>query len=83
MKAGPVVASVTLVAYMATLCPTIMGGDSGELIAAAYTLSVAHPPGYPLYVLLTKMSFYSGPMRHLPGRQMRFRRGRAPQRQAA
>jgi hypothetical protein len=28
------------------------GGDSGELTMAAATLGVAHPPGYPLYVLL-------------------------------
>ena len=27
-------------------------GDSGELIASAYVLGVAHPPGYPLYMLL-------------------------------
>jgi tetratricopeptide (TPR) repeat protein len=27
--------------------------DSGELILAAKTLGVAHPPGFPLYVLLT------------------------------
>jgi hypothetical protein len=40
-----------LAAYAATLNPTVPAGDSGELIAAAATLGVAHPPGYPLYVL--------------------------------
>ncbi|MBI5597827.1 MAG: DUF2723 domain-containing protein [Elusimicrobia bacterium] len=31
--------------------PAVSVGDSGEFIAAAATLSVLHPPGYPLYVL--------------------------------
>ena len=38
--------------YVKTLAPTVSFFDSGELISAAYTLGVAHPPGYPLYVLL-------------------------------
>ncbi|CAG2198436.1 Transmembrane protein 260 [Mytilus edulis] len=38
--------------YVATLYPSVPGGDSGELIAAAYELGVAHPPGYPLFTLL-------------------------------
>lgn len=35
-----------------TACRTVYFGDSGELIAAARSLGVAHPPGYPLYTLL-------------------------------
>lgn len=31
---------------------SIYAGDSGELVAAAYTWGIAHPPGYPLYTLL-------------------------------
>ena len=34
--------------YLATACPTVYFGDSGELIAAADSLGVAHPPGYPI-----------------------------------
>jgi hypothetical protein len=41
--------------YGATLCPTIYWYDSAELIAAAETLGIPHPPGYPLYTLLGKV----------------------------
>ena len=35
--------------------PTITGDDSGELVSAAYTLGIAHPPGYPLWCMLGKL----------------------------
>ncbi len=38
--------------YIRTICPTVYGGDSGELTTVAYTLGIAHPPGYPLYTLI-------------------------------
>jgi len=41
------------VVYARTACPTIFGGDSAELAAAAATFGVPHPPGYPLYTLAT------------------------------
>ena len=41
--------------YLATLYPRVPGGDSGELIAAAYQLGVGHPPGYPLFCILEKI----------------------------
>jgi tetratricopeptide (TPR) repeat protein len=44
------VAAITL--YIFTLAPTVTLVDSGELMVAAKTLGVAHPPGFPLYVLL-------------------------------
>ncbi len=43
---------VALLVYIHSLCPTVVGGDSGELIVAADVFGVAHPPGYPLYTLL-------------------------------
>ena len=46
------VAVPALVVYGITLAPTITTGDSGELVTAAATLSLAHPTGYPLYLLL-------------------------------
>src|SRR5438477_13110552 len=51
-----VVAAFSLGIYASTLAPSIAwgngGADSGELAVAAYHLGVAHPTGYPLYVLL-------------------------------
>nr|HDM59116.1 DUF2723 domain-containing protein [Bacillota bacterium] len=41
--------------YLKTLCPTIYVGDSGELITAASCLGIAHPPGYPIFVILIKI----------------------------
>ncbi len=47
-----ITALVSFILYLKTLCPTVYSGDSGELCAAAYTLSIAHPPGYPLYTII-------------------------------
>jgi 4-amino-4-deoxy-L-arabinose transferase-like glycosyltransferase len=50
------VAAVALSAYLATLAPGLtfqhFGTDGGDLITAAWTLGVPHPPGYPTYTLL-------------------------------
>jgi Tfp pilus assembly protein PilF len=43
------------VIYLLTLCPTVHWGDSGELITAAYTLGIPHPPGHPLYAIIGKL----------------------------
>ncbi len=40
--------------YLVTLAPTVTFADAGELAAAVYFLDVAHPPGFPLYLLLGK-----------------------------
>src|SRR5947199_8625057 len=48
-------AIVTLVAgalYFLTAARDIVVGDTPELITAAVTLGVAHPPGYPLFTML-------------------------------
>lgn len=47
---GVVLSSLAL--YMASLAPTVTVGDSGELIVAAHSLGVCHPPGYPLWCLV-------------------------------
>lgn len=46
---------ITLVVYILTLAPSVYFGHSAELTAAAYNLGIAHPPGYPLYLLLGKL----------------------------
>jgi len=46
--------AITLLVYLLTLAPTVTGEDSGELIAAAYTLGIPHPSGYPLWCLVTQ-----------------------------
>lgn len=46
---------IALVVYILTLAPEITGEDSGELITAAYTLGIPHPPGYPLWCILGKL----------------------------
>jgi tetratricopeptide (TPR) repeat protein len=38
--------------YLLTLAPTVTLVDSGELILACHSLGIAHPPGFPLYVLV-------------------------------
>ena len=42
--------------YLFGLYPTLSPyRDSGDLAASAWTLGVAHPPGYPLYLLLGRL----------------------------
>ena len=42
--------------YGWTLAPTVTLVDSGELIVAAHSLGVAHPPGFPLYLMLAHVA---------------------------
>ena len=44
--------------YLLTMGNTVSFFDSGELIAASATLGLAHPPGYPLYVLVGHIFSY-------------------------
>jgi tetratricopeptide (TPR) repeat protein len=46
---------VTLAVYLWALPRSLLPGDAGELISASRTLSVAHPPGYPLYLMLGRV----------------------------
>jgi len=41
--------------YLRTLAPTVLPGDAGEFQFAAPLLGVAHPTGYPLYIVLGKL----------------------------
>ena len=44
--------AVVLSVYTKTLCPTVPGGDSGELIQVAIDGGVVHPPGYPTWTMM-------------------------------
>jgi len=46
------VALVALLVYWRTLAPGVLGGDSGELQFAAYLGGIAHPTGYPLFLVI-------------------------------
>jgi hypothetical protein len=48
-------AAIAALIYGGTLAPTVGAGDSGELVLAADSLGIAHPPGYPLWVLLARL----------------------------
>jgi hypothetical protein len=41
--------------YVATASPHVLGGDCGEFATLIETGGVAHPPGFPLYVLLLRL----------------------------
>jgi tetratricopeptide (TPR) repeat protein len=56
LLSGLVVFVASLAVYSLTLAPTVTLVDSGELIVAAKSLGVAHPPGFPLYVILAHLA---------------------------
>ncbi len=43
---------VSLLIYIPTIAPSIVGGDAGELLAEGCKLGTSHPPGYPLFTIL-------------------------------
>lgn len=49
---GIAVVAAAAIVYALTAARDFVVGDTAELAAAALTLGVAHPPGYPLLVLL-------------------------------
>lgn len=51
-----VVFVAALLVYIWTLAPTVTLVDSGELIVVAQGLGVAHPPGFPLWVMLAHLA---------------------------
>lgn len=57
---GWIVFLIATITYLLTVEPTASFWDSGEYIAASYTLGVPHAPGAPLYLLVGRLfSFLS------------------------
>lgn len=55
VAAGLLVCLPLAVLYCVGVQSTVGRGDSAEFVTAAYTLSLAHPPGYPIYTLLGRL----------------------------
>ncbi|HXF62567.1 MAG TPA: DUF2723 domain-containing protein [Caldilineaceae bacterium] len=51
-RLATILAAAALALYLRTLAPDVLPGDPGEFQAAAWRLGLAHPTGYPLYLLL-------------------------------
>jgi len=47
---------LTMLVYVLSLPPTVVFWDVGEFIAAAKMLQVPHPPGAPLFLLVTRVA---------------------------
>lgn len=53
---GSIVFLFATVIYLITMQPNISFWNSGELSACAYTLSIPHPPGAPLWILIGRVA---------------------------
>lgn len=49
---------IPFIVYLLTLCGTLTFGDSGDHVACGWTLGLAHPSGYCLYTIITKLAGY-------------------------
>ncbi|MBD3170414.1 MAG: DUF2723 domain-containing protein, partial [candidate division Zixibacteria bacterium] len=47
--------AIAFVIYFLTAHRGVQFIDSGELAVVAHTLGIAHPTGYPLYTLITRL----------------------------
>ena len=47
-----ILGTIVLTVYVNTAFPTVASGDSGELCFTSCSLGVAHPPGYPLFIMV-------------------------------
>jgi len=48
-------AAIVLIVYLMTTAPVVAFWDNGEFISVGYTLGVGHPPGSPMYTLITRL----------------------------
>lgn len=66
MQDSTISSIVVLVVYLYTRFPSIPGGDAGELLAEACHLGTAHPPGYPLFTVLSHLAIRLGELIWIP-----------------
>jgi hypothetical protein len=52
---GILIFIISYIIYIITSAPGLMFTDSGELAGAAVTLGIAHPTGYPLFIILAHL----------------------------
>jgi hypothetical protein len=52
-RAALLAGGTMLLVYLATLAPSVTFWDAGEFIAAARVLGIPHPPGTPLFIVLS------------------------------
>ena len=58
---GWVVFLIALIVYGLTVEPTASFWDCGEFIAVSYKLQTSHPPGVPIYTLVSRLfSMFAG-----------------------
>ena len=58
---GILVFLTSFIIYILTLCPTVFWYDSTEFIVQGYHLGTAHPTGYPLWGILSKLATFLFP----------------------
>ena len=56
LVAPAIVGAISLAVYVRTLLPGIAFGDWGEMQTVPHVLGVAHPTGYPTYILLARFA---------------------------
>lgn len=59
---------ITYAAFLITLYPTVTTEDSGEFTSAVNALGIAHPSGYPTYIILAKIFTFLIPFGNLAWR---------------
>lgn len=58
--------AIALVVYLLTLEPTVSLWDCGEFIASSYKLQVGHPPGAPLFMIISRVfSLFASDSEHV------------------
>ncbi len=52
---NPLLGILAALLYILLTNDQLGGADSGELVGASFNLGIAHPPGYPLYIVTAKL----------------------------